>query len=110
MNIPDSSNRLQASTEPAPSKPADVAARQPKAVEQAAQVAVQQQQAPRKVEAPERPVYSRAPEVAEFVAHLREVSEIRSDVISAVRKLLAAGQYDTREAAEEAAKRLLGQE
>ena len=104
MNVPDSS-RLQPSSEPVPTRPADLAGAQPRPSSSMPAVAPLPQ--PPKPDAPAAPIYARAPEVAEFAARVRRMSEVRSDVIEAVRELLNAGQYDTRESAEATAQRLL---
>lgn len=106
MNIPNSTNRLQPSTEPTSPRTVDLGTQSTPTAEQAGSHVAQQAQA--KAETPDPPDHARAPEVEEFVRQLREVSEIRSDVIDAVRKLLSVGHYDSRKAAEATAEKLLG--
>lgn len=105
MNVPDS-KRLHPSSEPLPTRPVEIAASQSRPASPTPPTAAPQQPKP---DAPATPDYARAPEVAEYTARLRRVSEVRADVMEAVRELLNAGQYDTRESAEATAKQLLGQ-
>jgi hypothetical protein len=51
----------------------------------------------------------RSREVAEFARHIREMGDIRSEVVDAVKRLLAAGYYTSREAAEETAAAVIGE-